>query len=238
MPYLIKLKQVLLDILFPPLCLNCNRRLENQEKIDGICEACFAKIAVHTALFCSVCRARLPENKKICHKNSSYLLGAATNYNESIKSLIRHFKYHSWSRLQKPIAKILESYFKNLNLKLKGGWLVIPIPLHKNRERTRGFNQAAIIGKIAADYFHLPYEDQILSRSKETRSQAELKNWDQRKENLSGAFAVSNAEQIKNKNIVLADDVYTSGATMNEAVKTLRASGARKIIALVLAKTR
>jgi len=235
---LIKLKELALDVLFPPLCLNCNRLLKNQEKDNGICDACFAKISVHTALFCPVCRARLPENKKICHQSSSYRLGAAANYDEPLKTLIHRFKYHSWSRLQKPIAKILENYLKNLNLELKGGWLIIPIPLHKNRERTRGFNQAGIIGKIAADYFRLPYEDRILSRSKKTQTQAELKNWDQRKENLSGAFAVSNAEQIKNKNIVLVDDVYTSGATINEAVKVLRSAGAKKILAIVLAKAK
>lgn len=238
MNYLIKIKELALDILFPPICLNCLRHLNAEEKTSGLCADCFAKITVHTSLFCSACRARLPKNIKICHKDSAYLLGAATNFDEAARNLIHQLKYHSWSRLQKPIKNLLEIYFKNLNLKLAGNWLVIPIPLHKKRERERGFNQASLIGKIIADYYRLPIRTDILIRQKETKSQTDLKDWEQRKNNLSGAFQVTQPETIKNKNIILVDDVYTSGATIKEAVKNLKLAGAKKIMALVLAKTK
>src|SRR3989344_7065277 len=99
-----KIKELLLDILFPPICLNCNTYLKKEEKDSALCGSCLAKIQVHNTFFCSVCRARLPENKKVCHKNSSYLLGAAVNYNESVKSLVHGFKYKYWTRLKKPIS--------------------------------------------------------------------------------------------------------------------------------------
>jgi len=235
-----QIKEIILDILFPPVCLNCEKTLADSEKDAGICAACLSKIIIHTTLFCPVCRARLPENKKICHKGSAYLLGAAADYDGAVKNIIRHLKYKSWSRLKNPIGDILRIYLKNLKLnelKLKN-YLVIPIPLHKNRERERGFNQAELIGKIIADCLNLPLEKNILTRTKETKSQADLKNWDQRKNNLAGAFQIGTGKNINKKNIILVDDVYTSGATINEAVKTLRLAGAKKILVLVLAKTR
>ena len=114
----------------------------------------------------------------------------------------------------------------------------MPIPLHKNRERERGFNQSEAIAKIIASELNLQLKKDLLVRAKETKIQAELKDWNQRKNNLAGAFQIPQPEGIKGKNIILVDDVYTSGATINEAVKTLKENGAKKIIALVIAKAR
>ena len=153
MSFILKLKEVTLDILFPPICLNCENSLIKEEKNHGICDICLSKITIHTALFCEVCRARLPENKKICHKNSQYLLGAATNYDEIIRKLIHQFKYKQWRKILNPLRIILETYLNNLRLdpaKLKN-YIIIPIPLHKNRMRERGFNQAELLGKIVSE---------------------------------------------------------------------------------------
>lgn len=240
MLFILKLKDLVLDILFPPICLNCENSLIKAEKNRGICDLCLSKIAIHNALFCGVCRVRLPENKKICHKNSQYLLGAAANFEETIRNLIHQFKYQKWQKILNPLKIILETYLDNLQFnpeKLKN-YIVIPIPLHKNRMQERGFNQAELIGKIISEKYSLPLETKILIRNKETKSQAELKNWGERKNNLASAFKIENADYLKNKNIILVDDVYTSGATIQEAVKILKESGAKKIIALVIAKTR
>ena len=182
----------------------------------------------------------MPENKKICHKDAQYLLGAAANYEETARNLIHHLKYRSWSRLQSPIKKLLQVYLQNLNFhpfKLEN-YSVVPIPLHKNRERRRGFNQAELIGKIVADQLNLPLEKNFLVRIKETKPQVDIKDWGQRKNNLNGAFQIRRPESVKNKNIILTDDVYTSGATINEAAAALKSAGAKKIIAIVIAKTK
>ncbi len=238
MHYLIQFKEFILDILFPPICLNCESHLIKAEKNNGICNLCLSKIIIHTALFCGVCRARLPENKKTCHKNSQYLLGAVTNFDETVRKLIHQLKYQKWQKILNPLKIILENYLNNLKLnpeKLKN-YIVIPIPLHKNRMQERGFNQAELIGKIISEKYNLPLAKEILIRNKETKSQAELKNWDDRKNNLAGAFKIENADFLKNKNIILVDDVYTSGATIKEAAKILKENSAKKIIALVIAK--
>jgi len=238
-----KLKNIVLDILFPPLCLSCQNYLGNGKNDHSLCDKCRTNIIIHTTLFCSICRSRLPENKKICHKESSYLLGAATTYDEPIKTLIHHFKYGYWTRLEKPLNTIFLSYLENLGAVRSSishsfkKYIVVPIPLHKDRLKERGFNQATCFARAVALHYKLPIEQNLLFRVKETKPQVKL-DWEKRKNNLEKAFTVSKPGRIEGKNIILIDDVYTSGATINEAVRTLRSSGAKKIIALVLAKTR
>ena len=238
-----KLKGLIFDILFPPICFSCQTALNRAEKEKRICNGCFSKITIHATLFCGICRARLPENKKICHKNSPYILGAATDYDETAKKLIHQFKYRHWTGLENIFGNILKIYLNNLRpektlKQFLNNCFVVPIPLYKEKERERGFNQAEILGKTISKILSLPLENKALVRIRETKPQAELKDWDKRKENMDKSFKAQNPERIKNANIILVDDVYTSGATISEAVKTLRNAGAKKIIALVIAKTR
>lgn len=238
MSHLIKLKEMLLDALFPPICVSCKSFLNSEEKSNAVCHLCFSKISVHTTLFCGVCKARLPENKKICHKNAKYLLGAVANYEDIVRNLIHQYKYGRWQRMALPLNDLVSKYLKNLNLNINKSYIVIPIPIHKNKKAERGFNQSEIIAGQVAEKLNLPLESDNLIRQKETKSQTEFQDWEQRKNNLKNSFTVYFPEKIKNKNILLIDDIYTSGATIGEAAETLRKSGAKKIIALVIAKTR
>ncbi len=113
--------------------------------------------------------------------------------------------------------------------------IVVFIPLHHSRERKRGFNQAKLLAEIVAKNFNLELKN-VLMRVKNTPPQAQAENREKRRENLFGAFTIIDPDEIKNKNIILIDDVYTSGATMSEAARVLKSRGARKIIALVAAK--
>lgn len=241
LPFLIKLKDAVLDILFPPICLNCRKALTNAEDnadLRGkfICEQCFNLIKINTALFCPVCRARLAENKKICHRGASYLLGAVGNYNDPVlQNLIHYFKYKKFENLAPILNEMLVKYLKLINLKLKN-FVVVPIPLHPGRERERGFNQAKLLAEAAARHFNLPLADG-LERIKNNKPQAKLKDFEKRTKNISGCFKIKNPDFIKGKNIVLIDDVFTSGATMDEAARILKKNSAGKIIALALAKT-
>lgn len=243
---LVKIKNTILDILFPPICLNCQIILNNTEQTRNdaenyICKKCFNSIQLNSSLFCPVCHLRLAENKKICN-HSKYLLAAAGNYNDQIfRNIIHYFKYESFENLTPILAEILFKYIKNCLLADKNGKLkiknftVVPIPLHYRRERQRGFNQS----KLLADEISKKIGIQIiecLKRVKNNDPQAKLKNNDEREKNISGCFKIINPELIKNKNILLVDDVFTSGATMNEAVKILKENGVRRIIALVVAK--
>ncbi|MEK7568399.1 MAG: ComF family protein [Patescibacteria group bacterium] len=235
--FLIKAKNIFLSIFFPPVCLNCREYIGDENNL--ICGKCLSSIKLNTSLFCPVCRSRLAENKKICHFNTPYILAAAGDYNDPIlRNLILCFKYKNFKNLSPVLGKIAVDYVNLLNPELKilkSGTIVAPIPLHSSRQRTRGFNQAELIASRLSDDFKLPLESP-LGRTKKTKNQAHLKDNEERIENIKGCFKAKNIEKIAGKNIILVDDVFTSGATINEAVKILKENGAKKIIALVLAK--
>lgn len=233
---LTKARDILWDVLFPPTCLNCQKPATDSEN-KLICRRCLCSININNTLFCAVCRARLPYNKKTCHKDSPYVLAAATDYSdEPIRNLLRTFKYKSVKSLSFIIGEILTNYLSRIAASLSiDSFILVPIPLHPRRERQRGFNQAEILAQALGSYFKLTLI-YALKRVKDNKPQVQLKDFDEREKNVSGCFAVVDTKNIENKNIILVDDVFTSGATMNEAVKILKSAGARKVIALVVSK--
>lgn len=232
-PLLQKIKSAALDILFPPICLNCQNYFGGENQL--ICTKCLESIKLNSASFCPVCLTRLPDNEKICHFDSPYILAAAGRYSDPIlQNLIHHFKYRSFSSLGPILSNLICSYLKLINLIL-ADCVVVPIPLHWRRERQRGFNQAELLGKLLADNFKLEMAA-VLGRVKNNKPQAGFKDISERKENMKDCFEIHDADYIRGKNIVLVDDVFTSGATMNEAVRVLKSAGAKKIIALVAAR--
>jgi ComF family protein len=113
-----------------------------------------------------------------------------------------------------------------------------PIPISKTRLKERGYNQTLLLAKALVhldNNQNFKLEENILLKIKETLHQARLKNKKARLENLLGTFEVINIEKIQNRNIILIDDVVTTGATLTEAKKVLRKAGAKKIIAFSIA---
>ncbi|MDO8466559.1 MAG: ComF family protein [bacterium] len=215
--WLAKIKDILLDSIFP------NPVISN-------------RLPIYKTLFCAICRARLPNNKKICHKGAQYLLGAATNYDQqAVRQTIWRLKYRNRTGLAKPLADILIKYAAKLDLDW-GRFIVIPVPLSQARLRNRGYNQSELIARIFSESFQIELNKTALVRTKNTPPQMEIRDWEARKKNIIGAFGVAKPELIKGKNIILIDDVFTSGATMNEAAHQLKDSGAKQIIGLVVAK--
>lgn len=234
--FLIKLKNLILDILFPPICLHCQKHLENKNKL--ICEECLSLIKINNALFCPICKARLADYKQICrHKTFSYFLAAAGNYDDPVlRNLIHYFKYQSFKNLTPILSEILIKYLNSLNFKFYIlNYSVVPIPLHPQRERKRGFNQSKLLAEKIADYFNLPLIDE-LEKTINNNPHAKIKGVEKRIKNISGCFKIKNSENVKKKNIILIDDIFTSGATINEAIKILKENNVGKIIALVIAK--
>ena len=110
------------------------------------------------------------------------------------------------------------------------------IPLHQKRLKWRGFNQAEEIAKKLSFFFEVPVLNNALIRIKYTTPQVKMENNLQRKENIKGAFVCPYPEIIKNQKIFLVDDVFTTGATMEEAAKTLKQAGAKEVWGVVTAR--
>jgi len=236
MDILKKLKNIILDILFPPICLSCKNLLLEVESKDKICKKCLESIQTYSSFFCPKCKSRIPDEHKSCHKEIKFLLAPVTDYqNSTVKNLIWFLKYHKWQSIIKIIKPVIESYLDILNYDFKN-FIVIPIPLHPDRIKERGFNQSELIAKIFVNKTGASLSMNNLMRVKATKNQAELKNINERIANIENCFALSNPKEVENKDIVLVDDVFTSGSTMSEAVKILKQVGAKKIIAFVFAK--
>jgi len=231
----LKIKGVILDILFPPICLACEAPLPPENKARQLCAACFSSIHPHNTMLCAACGARLPENKKVCHRDMPYILAAAAPYKDDVvQELIHALKYRALSAASVPLAHIMLAYLRELEIDFSK-FVIVPVPLHSTRKRMRGFNQSELLAEKIAAGLGLPLVINSLARPKNTKPQAEMENKKSRLENLAGCFALRN-DALRGAHILLIDDVHTTGATMREAVNTLRLGGAKKVIPLVAAR--
>lgn len=218
----------LLNLVFPSHCIGCQGTAGN----SIICSRCLAGIPINQTLFCGKCRLRLARQKKICHKDYPFVLGAATSYsNELAKELIHYLKFKFVKSAARALGELLAVYMRGTGFSPKN-FIVIPVPLSARRLRERGFNQSGLVAERFATLAGLAAFPGVLLRIRDARPQSESKNADERRKNVRGAFVVKNPELVSGKNIILLDDVITSGATMLEAARTLKAAGARRIIAL------
>lgn len=225
----------LLDMLFPKYCFLCQR------EGSYLCQDCLSTIDILENSFC-LCEnpQRLPEPGKCrsCRTKSLNGLYFAVSYkNELVKNLIRKFKYEPCIKnLSENLALLIITHF-NLIQKSFGGqdYILIPIPLAKRRLRRRGFNQSEEIAKKLSENLEIPVAGGCLLKIKETSLQMELSK-EMRMENIKGVFAVENAKIIKGKKILLVDDVYTTGSTMEECAKILKASGAKEVWGVTVAR--
>jgi len=236
-----KIKNLTLDCLFPIYCFGCGKFLKSELK-TYLCDECYNKIPLYSGLFCPLCFKRLAEGnlKKCQHSDKKshldFLAVAADYENPAIKELIHRYKYNFAKEIKWTLAKILIDYLrKSLPFNLTE-YHLLAIPLFSRRFNWRGFNQSQEIAKILSQSLKMPLLDNCLVRHKRTTSQAELKDFEKRKLNVQNAFSLKDSLSIKNKNIVLLDDVYTSGATLEEAAKVLKNNGAKRIIGLVIAR--
>ncbi len=232
-----RLRNLILDLLFPLECLNC------REEGDYLCENCFQKLKNQApTAFKENSSCLRSANLKISHLEKIYIAG---DFESSIlNNLIIKYKYNFISALGKPLARFLIEFWqekvmsriakqeKTTDTKTSS-LLIIPIPLAKKRLNWRGFNQAEIIAREFSEKFN--YELNLdLKRIKHKKAQATL-NEAERLENIKSVF-IWTGKNLANQKIILVDDVTTTGATLNEAARVLKEAGSKKIYGLVLAK--
>lgn len=146
-------------------------------------------------------------------------------FNPALREIIHHLKYSDRVSLARPLGDLLKECLAREPFT---GDLVIPVPLHRSRERQRGFNQAELI----AARLGLPMSTRLVRRRKNTPSQTGLTR-NQRNRNLAAAFEVRG--DVK-KSIIVVDDVYTTGSTVNELARALKRAGAQRVEVLTVAR--
>lgn len=182
-------------------------------------------------------------NNHVCNdcKNKTALSGllVAGNWeNELLRRLIYEYKYRFISELKKELSQILINYLKENFKNLTNDNTVISfVPLHKQRIIWRGFNQAELLAEQASRHLGLPFLP-LLERTRNTSPQAEIKKQEERRKNIQKSFIISPSlkEAIKDKTIILIDDVCTTGATLEECARVLKPLKPKEILGFVLAR--
>ena len=228
-----KIFSFILDLIFPIRCLACAK------EGDWLCPGCFEKIKFQESQSCPVCRKERKGGRlcPACQKKKSIDgLLIACHYQDKIVQNIIHLLKYKYVRGLKPLfGRLLAEFIKRNDLGPFENYFILPIPLHKKRERFRGFNQAEIIAEELAKILKIPVRENVLRRQRHTSAQAKLKAR-QRAENIKNAFILASKLEKTEKSAILIDDVYTTGSTMNEAAKVLKKGGVKEVIGLVIAR--
>ena len=238
----------LADIIYPKRCLACKNKLGVSSVDELICAVCWADIKRNVPPFCYSCgrhletqplRAGAGFTKNICphcikgkfHFDRAF---SPCVYTGIIKELIQAFKYKGKDYLGFPLSKLMVEFIREYNVPIDSLDFIVPVPLHKARLREREFNQAEILGKYIAEEFKKEMLPDALLRHRHTKTQTDLEP-DKRLLNVKDSFSVNRLRDIKGKNLLVVDDVLTTGATSSEAARTLKGAGANIVFVLTLA---
>ncbi len=178
---------------------------------------------------CVNCRERRPDFERAV---------SFGEYISALRTLIHLLKYEGVTPAQAPLGRMLaEAISDLLPSSQQGKLLLVPVPLHRSRRRTRGFNQAELIARAALKRLprELGLDSGVLVRQRETVSQVGLSR-EERIENMRGAFRVSNAGRVKGRNVIVVDDVMTTGTTLAECACVLKQAGAEQVWAATVAR--
>jgi ComF family protein len=233
----------LFDLIFHSNCRVCKLPLDDNRKLC-ICSSCWLKIEIIREPLCKKCGiplyaagvGRICGN---CIKDKNYFSIARSIgvYDGTLREAIHLFKYKSKTLLGNYFAELIKDKIDNdfdyKHKLLKNIDYVLPVPLHKKKLKQREYNQSMILSRIVSEYTNIPILPDCLVRIKTTTPQSKLPR-KKRFENIKGVFDVKKPENIHNKTLLLVDDIFTTGATINECSKVLLKYGAKETRVLTL----
>ena len=155
-------------------------------------------------------------------------------YKDGLRDAVLSFKFNGCCAYSEVLLALMTDSLDGIRYMLGEFDILVPVPLSKRRMNERGYNQAALIAKPLSEFIGIEYSEDILKRDKNTRHQAGLRNYE-RMTNVRGAFSASGG--ANGKNIIIFDDIYTTGSTIEECAKMLKSAGAVKVIGLTLSIT-
>lgn len=236
----------LINFVFPAKCRICNELLLSLKE-KYICNDCFSKIEFVTPPYCDKCGKKLKESfsnveKPLCSECQSIkrhfsLARVVGIYEGTLREGIHILKFEKKIGIHNPLGELLVNYLKEYQMDLISQVdFIIPVPLHRRRLNSRGFNQAQLLAIYIEKYFNIPL-NLDLKRIRFTPPQMNLDR-KQRLQNIKGAFEIKNHKLICGKCILLVDDIFTTGATVDECSKVLIKAGVKQVFVLTLARGR
>lgn len=227
-----EIKESCLDLLFPQKCINCG------QEGKWLCQNCQKLVYFSYSHNCPICQ-KYQSNDFVCLDcvDKSFLNGlwVLADYNNKLtKKIVQLIKYNFLLDLEIALERIIKGYFSQ-NIKWPNEAILLPVPLSRRRFLSRGFNQAELICQLLQKVQGNNINNQILTRTIYRRPQTGLSIKD-RQRNIRNNFKIRKNFTSKDRNIILVDDVYTTGATMNECAKVLKENGFTNIWGLVIAR--
>lgn len=222
--------KLIIDFVAPKSCLVCQDRISNNSKQEYICQKCLDSIpfAPNSDFIISEMNNNFAKDD-VALTEAYSLIGVSKD--PDYMNLIYLLKYSNFpfsvEELYKLLARKIE-YEKSSNYDY-----IIPLPLHSAKQRERGYNQANFIANGISNELGIPLANKLIKRKRYTRTQTKV-NKIERLSNIKNAFQVIDKEQVKGKSILIADDVFTTGSSINECANTLLEAGARRVAATTL----
>jgi len=226
-----------LSFLYPSQCRVCNNIL-GLEAVPYVCNNCWRNIECINPPWCEICG--LPTSENLCDKCAANppqygKLRTIANYDNILQTVIHLYKFEKRKTLSVPLVNLILKHFP-YDCLLSEYDYIIPIPIHKKRLRERGFNQSTLLSKHIGNIGHLDVVTDILIRKKNTSPQSSLDR-QARQTNIIGAFELKQDSAVRGMRILVFDDVFTTGATVREAVKVLWKADPIEVDVLTLART-
>lgn len=233
-----RIYQAALDILFPRRCPVCGEIVKPAGRL--ICPSCLLRLSPVRPPVCKRCGKEIPDavmeycRDCMVHSHSFEYGIALLHYDETSRRIMAQIKYNNKREYLDFFGKAIADVYKKA-IRRMGVDVIVPVPIHKSRRRKRGFNQAELLARVLGEELQLAVRTDILVRDRQTRPQKELSAAD-RLRNLSGAFCVSQMPADVQR-ILLVDDIYTTGSTIEACTRSLKEAGAQKVFFAVICIT-
>jgi len=213
-------REVTAEIIFPKRCRIC------RGYGSFICQDCKELLDISSV-----------HNPDRSRKYLKDIYSAGSYENKYLEKIIHNFKYEPFCQgLGTDLAQLIIDHFQlaQIDLSLRGP-VIVPVPLADKRIRWRGFNQAQVIAERLGTFLCIPVDTDVLKRTRETKTQTGLDR-PARHKNINGAFNCKKTDSIKNKSVLIIDDVVTTGATMEECARVLIENGASSVTGISIAR--
>ncbi len=224
-----------LTLAYPQVCVICGRSVERR-RFGVACETCWSETRIFTdeELICLKCGAPDQERCGRCEDLAFTTARAAGIYEGALRESVLLLKRQPY--LPQHVESLLTDVAQREPLSLSTR--VVPVPLHPKRLKIRGFNQASVIGQTVSKVLKLPLDEVSLVRVSTTEKYRAGMDTKGRRDTVAGAFRVAHPRIVAGENILLVDDVFTTGATISACAETLLAAGAESVFVLTVARAR